>query len=106
MKVVNRDFGTPFVSRHRPPRALDLKRDMDTWLAHLTLHNPGYTYGYDQGPVYFKVWRYRGLPDARSVVAFVRRKDGMVKRGDGWKKAGRFIAMLEQIVDDIHELGE
>ena len=76
-------------------------------------------YDYDTGPVYHKVWwadavTYANYQDAAelaaelgerlqtrcpsSVVAFVRKKDGVVYRADSWKKRGREIGDIRDIL--------
>jgi|GEM_PF-1728075 len=69
------------------------------WLKALSVANPEYTYDYDVGPVYLRVWKRLGKQTSRSVVAFVARASGMVHRADSWKKPGRPLVPLAAMLD-------
>lgn len=51
----------------------------------------GYTYGYDVGRVYARVWKRLGNQTSRSAVAFVELSTGRIRRADSWKKPGMWF---------------
>ena len=55
--------------------------------------SPTWSYGYDEGRDYIKVWRRFGAQDSRSIVAFVDRR-GTLYKANSWKKRGRMIGAI------------
>jgi hypothetical protein len=46
--------------------------------------------------VYVRIWRRYLAQDSRSVVAFVERATGTIRKAESWKKAGRPLSTLAE----------
>lgn len=98
----------------------DIRAAVEQWCAIMTATvgaKQVKVYGFDPGTLYHKVWwmdavayerHLYGDSDLRSrqtksIVAFVRKSDGVVFRADSWKKRGREIGDIRDILVQADE---
>jgi hypothetical protein len=90
-ELIERETG--LYTRMRGAAGDDVIAAINVWLRKLEAQNPSYSYGYDLGPVYARIWKRLGQQDSRSVVNFVELSTGRLYRADSWKKAGRMLGV-------------
>lgn len=89
--------------RQAPPEHGAVLEGVEAWIERLAEQNPKYTYGFDVGPVYIRIWRRFLTQDSRSVVNFVERTTGTIRKAESWKKAGRPVSTIAAVVAQLRD---